>query len=55
MARAKVRKIKGQPKKMLAAMTVRQEKPAVSKYLVCVWWTNDVDFEIKTRLNPEYK
>ncbi len=55
MAREKLKKIKGQPKKMLAMMTVRKGKPPVPKYLVCVWWTTPADYIIKTRLNPEYR
>ena len=55
MARKKVKKLTGQPKKMLAMMTVRKEKLPAPKYLVCIWWTTATDFVIKTRLNPEYR
>ena len=55
MAREKVKRVKGEPKKMMAAMSVKKVKPPAQKYLVCIWWTCSTDFIIKIRLNPDYK
>ncbi len=55
MAREKIKRNKGEPKKLIEAMSVRRVAPAEPKYLICVWWTSDSDFIIKTRLNPNYR
>ncbi len=55
MAREKIRRNKREPKKMIGAMSVRRVASAEPKYLICVWWTSDSDFIIKTRLNPNYR
>jgi hypothetical protein len=55
MAREKIKRNKREPKKLIGAMSVRRVALAEPKYLICVKWTSDSDFIIKTRLNPNYR
>ena len=55
MAREKPIKGKGQPKKMMATMTVKKEKAPEPKYIISHWWTSMTEYVVKRRLNPDYK
>lgn len=55
MAREKPIKREGQPKKMMATMTVKQEKAPEPKYIISHWWTSMTEYVVKRRLNPDYK
>ncbi len=55
MAREKKQKRKNEPRKQLAAMSVKKRPAPISRYIVVLVWNENLGRnDVKLRLNPEY-